>query len=687
MTIRIAIDIGGTFTDIVLEASGSFHTHKLLTTQSDPSEAVVSGFKKVLGDAGIKPNAVDLVIHGTTLATNAIIERKGARTGLITTEGHRDVIEIALEHRFEQYDVNIDLPKPLVPRQLRLPVKERMDFRGNVLVKLDMSTLDVAIDELARQKVESIAVGFLHAYTNGSHEEQVRERLAQRLPNVPISLSSEVCPEIREYERLSTTTANAYVLPMMSSYLTRLNAELELLGCNCPLLMMTSGGGLTTLDTAAKFPIRLVESGPAGGAILAADIARRLGIERVLSFDMGGTTAKLCTIDNFEPETSRAFEVDRRYRFKKGSGLPVRIPVIEMVEIGAGGGSIAWVDQLRRINVGPESAGSEPGPACYGRGGGCPTVTDADALMGRLDPERFAGGRIPLDLEAAEKSVKSNVVAPLGLALDTALVGIVEMVGENMASAARRHAAEMGSDVEGRTLIAFGGAAPLHAAELARKLGLNAVIVPSYAGVGSAVGFLRSHAQFEVVASHYMLLSEVNPDRIASIYAQMRSQAIPVVRSASHARLTERARAYMRYVGQGYEIPVAFDPNRCAATSLQVAFDQAYLEHYGRLLSNAEVEVMSWTLTVSAAREPTSGAPPLADVSDYLGKHREVRILEGSRWTDARQIERTWLCPGERLTGPAVIVEDQTSTVVPSGFEVKVGPEFDLYLQAIEMDA
>ena len=687
MTLRVAIDIGGTFTDIVLEKHGRLHTLKVLTTQSDPSQGVLEGFKRVLSNAEVQPKDMGLVIHGTTLATNAIIERKGARTGLITTEGHRDIIEIALENRFEQYDVNIDRPEPLVPRHLRLPVRERVDFRGNVLLKLDMDSVDAAIDQLKLQGVESVSVGFLHAYANGIHEEQVRKRLNQRLPGIPVSLSSQVCPEIREYERLSTTVANAYVLPMMSGYLNRLNSELGRLGCVCPLLMMTSGGGLMTLDTAAEYPIRLVESGPAGGAILAADISHRLGVKRALSFDMGGTTAKLCSIDNFEPKTSRAFEVDRRYRFKKGSGLPVRIPVIEMVEIGAGGGSIAWVDPLHRINVGPESAGSEPGPACYGRGGGSPTVTDADALMGRLDPDNFAGGRIPLNLDAAKRVVESDISKPLSFELDLALQGIAGIVDENMSSAARRHAAEMGTEVEGRTLIAFGGAAPLHAADLVRKLHLERVIVPAHAGVGSAVGFLRSRVQFEVVASRYMLLSELDPAEVISIYNQMRVDANSVVRSASNSLLTEVARAYVRYVGQGYEVPVEVDLSDFTADTMQAAFDRAYSEHYGRLLLNAEVEVMSWTLTVSAEREQNSIPSTRVEQEEYKGKAGRVQVLEESGWTTAQQVHRSWLSPGDRLIGPALIVEEQTTTVVPTGFEVKVGSGLDLFIEPITGDS
>mgnify|MGYP001031587457 CR=1 FL=1 len=413
---RLAVDIGGTFTDVVLERPGLPRvTAKLLTTHAHPGEAVLEGIGAVLAEAELAPAAVGLIIHGTTLATNALIERRGAVTALLTTAGHRDVLAMAHEDRFEQYDVMIDRPRPLVPRHLRLPVTERLDRDGRVRVPLEAASLEAALPVLDEYGVESVAIGYLHAFVNPEHEQRTADWLAQRRPGLSITLASEVCPEIREYERLSTACANAYVRPLMARYLERLSGELHELGFRCPFLMMTSGGGLTTLRTAAKFPIRLVESGPAGGAILAQAVAQQAGMPRVLSFDMGGTTAKLALVDDFEPLTSRSFEVDRVYRFKKGSGLPVRIPVIEMVEIGAGGGSIAAVDKLGRIQVGPESSGSEPGPAAYGRGGERPAVTDADVLLGRVVPDTFAGGAFVLDAEAARSVIGRAVAEPLGM--------------------------------------------------------------------------------------------------------------------------------------------------------------------------------------------------------------------------------------------------------------------------------
>jgi N-methylhydantoinase A len=528
---RLAVDIGGTFTDVVLEIpDGQRITTKLLTTYAHPGEAVLEGIGTVMGESGLEPSQVGLIIHGTTLATNALIERSGAKTALLTTEGHRDALEMAHEDRFEQYDVMIDRPRPLVPRHLRLPVRERMDFNGKILVPLDRQSLEAALPVLDEHGVESVAVGYLHAFVNPQHEQQTAEWLAAARPSLSITLASEVCPEIREFERLSTACANAYVRPLMSSYLERLAGELQALGFGCPFLLMTSGGGLTTLETAARFPIRLVESGPAGGAILARDVAAGAGFDRVLSFDMGGTTAKLCLIDDFEPLTSRSFEVDRVYRFRKGSGLPVRIPVIEMVEIGAGGGSIAKVDKFGRIQVGPESAGSEPGPAAYGRGGKKPTVTDADVQLGRIYPDTFAGGTFELDMDASKRALQEGVASPLGLKEGLAAFGVSEVVDENMAAAARTHAAEFGMDLGSRDMVAFGGAAPLHATRLGEKLGVKRIIVPSEAGVGSAVGFLLAPVAYEVVRSRRQRLSALDHELVNHLMEQMREESLAVVR-------------------------------------------------------------------------------------------------------------------------------------------------------------
>ncbi len=509
---RLGVDIGGTFTDVALEVDGKRYSAKLLTTPHAPERGVLAVIRTVLREANLTPPQLSIIIHGTTLATNAIIERKGAKTALVTTEGFRDTVEIRHENRFEQYDVNIDLPPPLVPRRLRRVVPERIDARGRIVTPLDEAAVAALAERLEEDEVESLAIGFLHSYVNPAHEERAREVLTRHLKGVTMTLSSEVSPEMREYERLSTACANAYVQPMIGRYLVNLEALLHEEGFTCPLFLMTSGGGLTTVETAIRFPVRLVESGPAGGAIFASHIARQCGLDKVLSYDMGGTTAKICLIDDLQPQSSRAFEVARVYRFKKGSGLPLRIPVIEMVEIGAGGGSIARVDQLKRITVGPDSAGADPGPACYGQGGDLPSITDADLLLGRIDPTGFSGGKMALDRAAAERALQREVADKLDLALDVAALGVSEIVDENMANAARVHAIESGKDARGRTLVAFGGAAPLHASRMADKLGLDRVLVPSNAGVGSAVGFLRAPISYEIVRSQLQRLDSFDPE-------------------------------------------------------------------------------------------------------------------------------------------------------------------------------
>ncbi|MED5365007.1 MAG: hydantoinase/oxoprolinase family protein, partial [Pseudomonadota bacterium] len=555
--IRLAVDVGGTFTDVVLEQGDQQTTLKVLTTPAAPETGVLTGIDAVLAAAGVSPAAVDLLIHGTTLATNALIERKGAKTALITTAGLRDSVEMALENRFEQYDLNIDRPTPIVPRHLRFAVEERLNHIGQVLVPLDEASVKALVQPLRDHGIEAVAVGLLHAYANGAHEARVGEILADALPDLSITLSSEVCPEIREYERQSTASANAYVRPKMSRYLGELADALATRGMACPFFLMTSGGGLTTLETARKFPIRLVESGPAGGAILAARIARECDVANVVSYDMGGTTAKICLIDDFAPQSTRTFEVARVYRNMKGSGLPVRIPAIEMVEIGAGGGSIAAVDAMGRITVGPASAGADPGPACYDRGGAAPTVTDADLVLGKIDPARFAGGRVNLSAPRATDAVTENVGQAAGMETALAAFGVCEIVDENMAAAARVHAVEWGKDIAARAMIAFGGAAPLHAARLAEKLDIDEIIVPTGAGVGSAIGFLRAPISYEVVRSRYLRLADFDAATVDALLGEMRAEAHGVVDAGAGGAATEEHRvAFMRYVGQGHEIAV-----------------------------------------------------------------------------------------------------------------------------------
>ena len=676
-TIRVGVDIGGTFTDVALEIGERRFTGKILTTPHAPEDGVLAALRSVTAEAGVEPGEVGVIIHGTTLATNALIERKGARTALLTTEGFRDVVEIRHENRFEQYDVNIDLPPPLVPRRLRLPVRERIDAQGDVLVPLDESSVARAIDTLAAQQVEAVAVGLLHSFTNPDHERRVGDAIARRLPQLAVTLSCDVSPEMREYERFSTACANAYLQPMIGRYLVKLARDLVRAGFHCPLLLMTSGGGITTTETAIRFPVRLVESGPAGGAIFAACIAREHGLDQVVSFDMGGTTAKICLIDKAQPQTARAFEVARIYRFLKGSGLPLRIPVIEMVEIGAGGGSIARVDTLGRIVVGPDSAGSEPGPVCYGRGGEEPTVTDADVVLGRIDPMTFSGGKIALDVAAAKRATADQIAAALNLATEHAALGISEMVDENMANAARVHAIESGKDLRSRTLIAFGGAAPLHAARVAEKLGISRVLVPVNAGVGSAVGLLRAPVAYETVRGRLMRLGSFEAASVNRLFAEMRAEAEAIVRrGAPAAKLVEQRSAFMRYRGQGHEIAVELpvrDLTAADRSTIRELFEAVYRRLYSRPIPGVEIEILSWVGAVRAPAEGQLGAPTRERASKPKpASRRPIFDPHTGEFEEVDIYRRPDLAPGARISGPAVIAEDETSTVVSPLFDARI---------------
>ena len=685
MSSRLAVDIGGTFTDVVLEVGAKSHAIKVLTTPDAPERAVLEGVRAILAQAKCRPQDVTLVVHGTTLATNALIERKGARTALVTTEGFRDSVEMAWEHRFEQYDIHMERPQPLVPRDLRFGVPERVASDGAVLLALDEAAVRRVAAELKAQEIEAVAVCFLHSFTNEAHERRVGAILAEELPGVAISLSCEVCPEIREYERTSTTIANAYVLPRMAGYLGQLETDLKKDGISAPLLLMMSSGGITTVDTARRYPVRLVESGPAGGAILARTVAAENDARRAVAFDMGGTTAKLTLLDDLELQRSRQFEVARAYRFVQGSGLPVRIPVIELVEIGAGGGSIARIDALGRIQVGPDSAGSVPGPASYGRGGTEPTVTDADTALGRLDPTRFAGGAIPLHRDKAEAALQS-LAAPLKTDAQGAAAGVAEIVDETMASAARVHAVENGKDTAERTLIAFGGAAPLHAARLARKLGMKKIVVPVGAGVGSAFGFLRAPIAYEVVRTRHLRLDMFDAKTVNELFVTMREEAEAVVRlGAPQEKLVETRLAFMRYRGQGHEIAVPL-PNEAldsdAAVDLRRRFEQTYETVFGRIIPKLEVEALTWTLSLATDRPlPKPSRKPRAKAAPAPSSEREVLDPASGRHERTAIHERTALKPGMSFDGPALIVEDGTTTVVPQGFSARINAVGQIVLE------
>jgi N-methylhydantoinase A len=676
--IKLAADIGGTFTDIVLEADAKRWSGKVLTTSDAPERGVIEGIELVLAQSGLKARDVGVFIHGTTLATNALIERKGAKTAFVTTDGFRDILEQGYEKRFDHYDLMIDRAAPLAPRTLRFTVRERLSADGDVLIPLDESQILQIAEQIASAGVGAVAIGFLHAYAHEAHEKRVRDILRKHLSDhVTICISSEVAPEIREYERFSTTVANAYVRPMMAGYLNRLGSDLKNLGMTCQFFLMMSGGGLTTLETAARFPIRLVESGPAGGAILAGEIAAECALGEVLSFDMGGTTAKICLLNQGEPERARKFEVARAYRDMKGSGLPVRIPVIEMVEIGAGGGSIARVDKLGRITVGPDSAGSMPGPVCYGQGGIEPTVTDANLALGKIDPAYFAGGKIKLDEKGAAIALKRQIGDRLDLKDFWPAAGVAEIVEENMANAARVHAIERGKDISSCTMIAFGGGAPLHACRLAEKVGIKSIIVPKGAGVGSAIGFLRAPIAYEITQSAVVRLEQLDLKRVNALLSRMIEDARAIVEpAAKNEKLRIQVIADCRYVEQGHEIRVPVPARKLTEADgpkLKTAFERFYKQVYGLTIPNQPAEAITWSVTVSTTpKKPkrASAARP-AKPSQAKGKRQTYDAFAG-KLIHVPVFWRFDLKPGTMIKGPAIIAEDETSTVVASNFKAQI---------------
>ena len=676
-SVRLAADIGGTFTDIVLETDAGRYTTKVLTTSEAPERGAIAGIDKALNIAGISPTEVDVLIHGTTLATNALIERKGAKTAFLTTEGFRDILEMGFEKRFEHYDVFMDKPTPLVPRPLRRPVRERVSGRGQVLLPLDTDQVREIGRELKEADVEAIAVGLIHSYAFSDHERVIREILSEELPGVTICLSSDVCPEIREYERFSTTCANAYVRPLMSGYLLRFQEMLNERGMVCPLYLMMSGGGLTTLNNAVMYPIRIVESGPAGGAILGGHVARECGLDEALSFDMGGTTAKICLIQDGTPERSRSLEVARIYRDLKGSGLPIRIPVIEMVEIGAGGGSIAEVDEMGRITVGPASAGSEPGPACYDQGGNHATVTDANLALGKLDPNKFAGGKITLVPEKSQFVLNRDIGMRLDLNDHWPAVGVTEMVEENMTNAARVHAIERGKVIGRHTMVAFGGGAPLHAGRLAQKLGIGKVVIPKGAGVGSAIGFLLAPISYEVVRSRSVNFSNFDAGSLNTMLDEMYNEALGVVqKTAGNRSLVTTKTVELRYVGQGHDLPVPLDDRSLLqedAKCLRSRFEELYQDIYGLRIEDMDIQSVSWSVTVATESErPSKARNPASQPEHQVNGTRQIYDAGLKEMVDYSVYWRFDLEPGAEIVGPAVIAEDETSTIVPAHFTASI---------------
>jgi len=670
---RVGVDIGGTFTDVALSHAGGLATCKVLTDYAQPEQAILDGIQIAADKAGISLNDIGQVIHGTTLVTNALIERRGAKLAFITTEGFRDVIEMRSENRFEQYDLNLQLPKPLVPREDRLTLKERIGPNGEVLLSLQPSEVAEMVQTILAGGYEAVAIGLMHAYANDAHEVQMADALRAAAPDLSISLSSVISPQMRELPRFNTVIANAYVQPQVADYLGRLVDRLRERGVAAPVFMLHSGGGLISVDVAAEQPVRLLESGPAGGAIFAAEFARGHDLGSVLSFDMGGTTAKICLIEEGAPKTANTFEVARTYRFKKGSGMTVSTPVVEMVEIGAGGGSIASIDTLGRIQVGPRSAASEPGPACYGRGGTEPTVTDSNLLLGRLDPENFAGGEIPLSQEASRTAVTTVLAEPSQMSAQDAAFGVTEMVDENMANAARVHTVEQGRDIAHFTMIGFGGGAPLHACRLCEKLGIKDLIIPPGAGVGSAIGFLKAPFSYEATRGLFQRLEAFDADAVNAALEELEAEARDFVnQGAKGSETTTRLTAFMRYAGQGWEIPVSlFYKTFVDADSAEIftAFEAAYRTLFGRVIDDLGIEITNWSLVVATKLPPT---PPVVshDAGPVAPTQRTRQFFDAAlrKMVNANEVARADMTAGRMVDGPAIIVESETTTLVTSSY-------------------
>jgi len=690
---RAGVDIGGTFTDLIVfnDATGSFTVGKTLTTPHDPSQAIETVLVEALERDKVAASAVLQLIHGTTLVTNAIIERKGAHTALLATQGFRDSIEIRRENRYELYDLMLEMPESLVPRYLRFNVPQRMLTDGTTLQELDVAFVGQLTRELVANGIEAIAIAFLNSFANPTAEREARAIVQRIAPAMRVSISSEVVPEIREFERTSTTIANVYVQSRVESYLIELQTRLARIGIKGNLLMMLSSGGIVTLDTAIRFPIRLLESGPAAGALAAASFGAVCGYSDLLSFDMGGTTAKFCVIDRGQPLIAHEYEVDRRYRFKKGSGLPIKVPVIEMIEIGAGGGSIARIDPLGLLKVGPESAGAEPGPACYGLGGTEPTVTDADLVLGYLDPAYFLGGRIKLDLAAARLAIKVRVADRLGIPVEAAAWGIHQIVNESMANAARIHTLERGKDPHRFPLFAFGGAGPVHGYRIAKALGSPVVIVPFGAGVISAVGFLTAPLAFDFVRSWPGRIDSLDWQKANMLLAEMEAegQALLEASDVQTGQISHRREADIRYVGQGHEVRVPLPDGQLDSRSISTittSFEEVYSRLYERLSPSVPIEIISWRIISSGPKPEVRLEVPHTEsktAQAALKGRREAYFPELGGYSTIPVYDRYRLFPGENFSGPAIVEERESTIIVGPDRRFRIDEQWNLIIEPL----
>ena len=672
--LAIGVDIGGTFTDVVVveENNRSIHSAKVLTTPQEPEQAVLEAVQEMLRQTGAPASAIRTLVHGTTLATNAIIERKGAKTALLTTEGFRDVLETRTELRYDVHDLFIQFPEPLVPRRRRIGIDERTKYDGTKITPLKSEDIQAALDSEHLRDVEAIAVCFLHSYANSDNELAAREVVQHWKPDVPVALSSEVLPEIGEYGRVSTTVANAYVQPLIDRYLGDLSEALASLGSTGAFFVIGSNAGTLSLDAARKYPVRLVESGPAAGVAIAAHYARELQTPHMLSFDMGGTTAKISLVTDYEPTRANELEVARVKRFMKGSGLLLKAPAVDLIEIGAGGGSIANIDALGLLTIGPESSGSSPGPACYGRGGESATVTDADVALGFLNPDYFLGGKMQLDRKKSLAAIDVNVAQSMGTTTTRAAASIFEVVNDNMANAAGVYAAEQGIDLRRYTLMAFGGAAPAHAWDVARRLGISKIRIPFAAGVLSALGCLTSPNSFDFAFGYMRELSQVDWDYVNARFAELEADGR---RQLADAGITDRIEvsisADMRYYGQRYEVTVPLSGYPLSANDMakmETAFNVAYRNFYGREIRDVPVETVSWRLNIIGPLPELDIVWPgrSASSTDVAVKAEREIIFPGSdEAVQCRVYERSELPIGAQIDGPCVIEDHESTTVVP----------------------
>lgn len=667
---KLGIDIGGTFTDLVLldEKAKLLRYGKTLTTYPDPIPGILTGISSLLKEHQINFDQIHTLIHGTTWVTNAVIERKGAKTALLTNKGFEDILEIGREIRYDIYDLSIDIPPPLIPRNLRWGISGRIDKNGNILEELSQKELELICLKLKNQDIQSVAVCLLHSFCNNNHEKQVGDFLRAQLPTIHISLSHLTMPEIREYERSSAVAMNAYVQPLTSQYLKNLKSSVTELGFGGTLYIMESSGRLTTAEGAAQIPIQLLESGPAGGTMAAVSISHKVNRPHLLGFDMGGTTAKASLVRNHEPEITHQFEAARERRFKKGSGLPVRIPVIDMIEIGAGGGSIARVNSLGLLTVGPDSASSTPGPVCYGLGGIHPTVTDADLVLGFLDESFFLGGTMQLNRKLAIRAIEKYIAKPLEISVEEAAWGIHRVVNENMANAARVHILEKGLDPRSFSMLAFGGAGPVHAFHVARLMHSPQLIIPEGAGVLSALGFLVSPIASEEIASHLERIDQINWDTINQLLDQMEQKATAFVMASgvSTKQLQVKRVADMRYIGQGHEIKVSVPLgvlSKDSILAIQNNFEKEYQLRYGRVVSGIPIEAVTWRVLVSGPT-PDSTAKEIRKITSNVFQKGIRQVWMGKGWINAPVYNRYGITPEVTLTGPCIIEEIESTTVI-----------------------